>query len=303
MGGYPMGSDRTRRANTLRPKRGHSTGAIVVMLAAMLCLAEDERAEGGASTSPNTNDASLPHLIDVARDELHAARLSNNEIELRLRIVENVATVKAYFPRAYGGRPQTRNPKYWRENDEGDYVPRDKPTESIKDLWRTTSGIRCRKLSTLVMLKSLIDVADSKQLAALDDMLRDKVIPNDLPNDGVGTLFEKPHPKHGEIFQNDEFLPGDQVWFDNPYFEQLSNKLQPKYRGQEGHHVFYIGGGNVMDMYGREAVSIDDFRKSFLEWGSVRIVAEDKALEPKAEDFQIKAVRRVILDRKNKQSD
>jgi signal peptidase I len=238
----------------------------------------------------------------VARDELHAAKFSNNEIQLRLRIVENVATVKAYFPRAYGGRPEKRNPEYWAQNNEGDYIPREKPTESIKDLWRTTSGIRCRKLSTLVMLKSLIDVADSKRLVELNDMLHGKVIPNDLPKDGVGTLFEKPHPKHGEIFRNDEFLPGDEVWFDNPYFEQLSDKLQAKYRGQEGHHVFYIGGGNVMDMYSREPVSIDDFRKSFLEWGSVKIAAEDKVLEPKPEDFQIKAVRRVILDGKNRGS-
>ena len=60
--------------------------------------------------------------------------------------------------------------------------------------------------------------------------------------------------------------------------------------------MFYIGGGNVMDMYSRSPVSIESFRETFLEWGSVKTVAEDEDLEPESEDFQIKAVRRVILE-------
>ena len=243
------------------------------------------------------SSADLARLLDEARDELKAADLPEKEIRLRLKIVENVATVKSYFPHVIGGPPETRNAKYWVENDEGSYVPRGKPTEAIKDLWRTTSGIRCHKLSTLVMLKGLIDVADPKQLAELDEMLRGKVIPNDLPDEGIGTLFEHPEPKEGENFQAEEFLAGDEVWFDNPYFERLSEKVQSRYRGQEGHHVFYIGGGKVMDMYTREPVSIEDFRETFLRWGSVKIVAEKEDREPEAAEFQIKSVRRVIVER------
>lgn len=238
----------------------------------------------------------LTRLLEEARDELKTADLSEKEIRLRLKIVENVATVRSYFPHVIGGPPETRNPQHWVENDEGSYVPRGKPTEAIKDLWRTTSGIRCHKLSTLVMLKGMIDVADAKQLAQLDDILRGKVIPNDLPDEGIGALFERPDPRQGEIFQADELLPGDEVWFDNPYFERLSEKTQSSYRGQEGHHVFYIGGGKVMDMYSREPVSIEDFRETFLHWGSVKIAAEDEDREPEAGDFQIKSVRRVIVD-------
>jgi hypothetical protein len=241
--------------------------------------------------------ADLARLLDDARDELEAVDLSEKEIRLRLKIVENVATVKAYFPHVIGGPPETRNSKHWVENDEGSYVPRGRPTEAIKDLWRTTSGIRCHKLSSLVMLKALVDVADANQLSELDDMLRGKVIPNDLPDEGIGTLFEAPDPRKGEIFQADEFLPGDEVWFDNPYFERLSGKIQSRYRGQEGHHVFYVGGGKVMDMYTREPVSIDDFRETFLEWGSVKLAAEKEDREPEADDFQIKAVRRVVVKR------
>ncbi|MFN6107287.1 MAG: hypothetical protein ACK5EA_22930 [Planctomycetaceae bacterium] len=217
--------------------------------------------------------ADLARLLDEAGQELKAADLSQKEIRIRLKIVTNVATVKSYYPHVIGGPPETRNSNYWVENDEGSYVALGRPTAAIRDLWRTTSGIRCRKLSALVMLKSLIDVLDSKRLSELDDMLRDKVIPNDLPDDGIGTLFTKLDPKDGEVFQQEELLPDDEVWFDNPYFERLSEELQDQYRGQEGHHVFYVGGGKVMDMYSREPVPIEEFRDTFLRWGSVTTVA------------------------------
>ena len=52
-----------------------------------------------------------------------------------------------------------------------------------------------------------------------------------------------------------------------------------------------------MDMYSRKPLSVENFRKTFLRWKSVRIVAEQEQREPKAKDFQIKAVRRVIVDK------
>ena len=237
----------------------------------------------------------LKRLLKNARDELQVAKLPAKEIRLRLKIVESVATVKSYFPHADGGLPETRNAKYWTQDDDGCFIPRDKATEAIKDLWLTTSGIRCRKLSSIVMLKGLIDVADAKRLAELDDMLRRKVIPNDLPDDGIGTLFEQPSPKHGETFQVGEFLAGDEIWFENPYFDRLNDELQSRCRGQEGHHVFYVGGGQVMDMYGREPIAIEAFRRSFLRWRSVKEVASKEGHEPTANEFQVKSVRRVIL--------
>jgi hypothetical protein len=265
-----------------------------VVLLTMLVLLANVRAT--QSSGPDRRSARIARLLDSARKELQAAGVSEKEMELRLKIVENAATVKAYYPHADGGRPETRNSKYWAENDEGSYVPRDNPTESIKDLWQTTSGIRCRKLSALVMIKAIIDVSDAKQLARLNVLMRDKVIPNELPNDGLGTVFEQLRAKHGNIFQNNEFLPGDEVWFDNPYFEQLSRKQQSKYRGQEGHHVFYVGNDQVMDMYSREPTKIEEFRLTFLDWGSVKTVAKNENRQPKADDFQIKAVRRAIRD-------
>jgi len=91
-------------------------------------------------------------------------------------------------------------------------------------------------------------------------------------------------------------LPGDEVWFENPYFGRLSGKQQSKYRGQEGHHVFCVGGGQVMDMYTREPMTIKDFRGTFLEWGSVKTVAKSEKHQPNTDEFQIKKVRRAIRD-------
>ena len=268
----------------MRKRSASSSVAVVCVTAALLFC---------RSGWPQERTSAFLH---AAREELRAAGLSEKEIQVRLKIVENVGTVKAYYPHADGGRPETRNSKYWKLNKEGSYVPRGSPTQAIRDLWRTESGIRCTKLSTLVMLKAVIDLADEKRLAELDDTLRGKVIPDELPKKGIGTFFNKPKPKKGEIFQTAELLPGDEVWFENPYFERLSRELQRRYVGQEGHHVFYIGGGKVMDMYDREPISVDNFRKTFLRWKSVRIAAEEEHRQPKSAEFQIKAVRRVIVD-------
>jgi hypothetical protein len=244
------------------------------------------------SSGQASND--LTGILKNARQELRGAKVLEKETELRLKIIENVAKLKAYYP-AVGGRPEYRNPRYWKLNAEDSYVPRGDATEAIRDLWRTKCGIRCTKLSTLVMLKAMIDVADAQQLGNLNRMLQGKAIPDDLPKRGVGTIFEKPKPKNGGIFQAAELLPGDEVWFENPYFRLLSRQQQPRFYGQEGHHVFYIGDNKVMDMYSRESVSIPDFRKTFLRWKSVKIAAEQEQREPKTSGFQIKAIRRVIL--------
>lgn len=274
-----------------------SASAIVGVLGLSIFVSANSYGQEKKSSEADMGSTELARLLASARKELQTARIAEDEIELRLKVVENAATVKSYYPHADGGRPETRNSKYWTQDDDGSYVPRDRATDAIKDLWHTTSGIRCRKLSALVMIKAIIDVSDAKQLGQLDELMHDKVIPNELHSDGVGTLFEQPRPKRGGIFQREELLPGDEVWFDNPYFERLSQRQQSKYRGQEGHHVFYVGRDQVMDMYNREPMKIEDFRHTFLKWGSVKTVADDEERRAKADEFQIKSVRRVIVNR------
>jgi hypothetical protein len=56
-------------------------------------------------------------------------------------------------------------------------------------------------------------------------------------------------------------------------------------------------GMKVMNTYARDPLTIEDFRKTFLHWKSVKIAAEQEHRDPKPADFQIKAVRRVIADK------
>ncbi|MFO1063185.1 MAG: hypothetical protein U0892_04870 [Pirellulales bacterium] len=266
-------------------------------IAVFICLTylfglPDARAQ---QSQPDMGSQRLVQLVEQARRELTAIGLSQPEIALRLKIIENVATVKVYYPHADGGRPEYRNPKLWEENEEGSYVPKKNPERAINDLWKTTSGVRCRKLSALILIKSIYDVSDAKRKGEMNELLVGKVIPNDLDNDGAGTFYVQPDAKNGDAFLTGELSAGDEVWFENPYFDRLSERNQSRYRGQEGHHVFYVGGGRVMDMYEREPHDVEEFRTSFLKWRSVRTVAEDDNVTPTADDFQIKSVRRAIL--------
>ena len=254
---------------------------------------ESARGQDRPTHAYSMEKTELKRLIQEAKEELKKAKLSNQETQLRLAIVRNVATVKAYFPHVIGGPPEYRNEKHWVENDDGFFIPNGSPSEAIKNLWVTISGVRCHKLSSLVMFKGLIDVSNRQQIAKLDAILKDRVIPSDLDDEGVGLFFDEPEPKNGETFQAGEFLAGDEVWFDNPYFDRLEPKEQSRYRGQEGHHVFYVGCGKLMDMYDRTPIDIEEFRESFLSWASVNIVANREKRQPVASDFQIKEVRRV----------
>lgn len=84
------------------PMRNLSTsycGAAVTATTLLLC-------RSGWAQEP------IARLLDVAREELRGAGVSEKEIRVRLKIVEDVATVKAYYPHADGGRPERRNPRY-----------------------------------------------------------------------------------------------------------------------------------------------------------------------------------------------
>jgi hypothetical protein len=56
----------------------------------------------------------------------------------------------------------------------------------------------------------------------------------------------------GAVGYNDiDLLPGDEIWFRNPYYFDLSEDEQEKYPGEQGSNVFYIGDGKVVSVYGR----------------------------------------------------
>ena len=55
-------------------------------------------------------------------------------------------------------------------------------------------------------------------------MLEGKVIPNELPRQRDRDAVRKTGCQDREIFQTEELLPGDEVWFENPYFSTFGRR-------------------------------------------------------------------------------
>jgi hypothetical protein len=93
------------------------------------------------------------------------------------------------------------------------------------------------------MVKANIDLAegDGETLAALSEAIGPAL------GDMFWTRYENPRfALNG--FQSFELLPGDEVWFDNPYWD-LAAMWGRNYGGEEGSNVFYIGDGKIMNLY------------------------------------------------------
>jgi|GEM_PF-5952270 len=248
-------------------------------------------------TDPSGLEKLTKEMVDQAREEMRAKGLGDSEIQFRLKILENVHRGKTYFPdRRNKDLPERRNPEFWKETADG-YVPKGRPTDSINDLWKSKNGIQCNKYSALITIKANIDMADEKRRKELDDLFRDKVIPNDLKKGGFGTFFTDPKPKNGDTFEPGELLPGDQIWFENPRFEKLTPEAQKKsrYMGEQGSNLYYLGDGKVIGIYGAHKVStIDEYRQGMLGWSSVQDWNKFRDPDATKDDFQIKSCRRAI---------
>lgn len=146
------------------------------------------------------------------------------------------------------------------------------------------------------MLKSHLDVADADRLKELNRMFKDKVLPNDLESEGNGVFYENLTPKNGDTFGVDELLPGDQIWFENPYFERLKPERQDDedFTGEQGSNIFYAGNGKVISIYGGNVMSLDAYRRGMLQWATVSQWNKYRDPDASKDDFQIKSVRRPI---------
>ena len=252
-------------------------------------------------------------------EELVNAGLSEHEILVRMGMLQNVAHGKTYFP---GGKlPEIRNSNCWRENSEGNFVPKVRPTEAIRDLWRTRNGIQCYQYSSLIMLKTLIDLADENQLRELDRLLENKAIPGDLSASERDTLFaDVPPPKNGTYYDESDLLPGDQIWFDNPYYAEgmdllinqarndavkanktpdevakAMERAEEKTKGEQGSNVFYVGNGKVIGIYTRRVMSMDQYRSGMLAWESVKAVRHQPDSTVALSAFKVRGLRRIAF--------
>ena len=245
--------------------------------------------------------------IARAKEILEAAHLSNAEVRLRLAII------KAVFSSVVVGIGDVRNPEYWEERgDDGPFIPKHGkfPTDAIKDIWHFPGGrVYCQKYSALILIKGYIDLAEeakaaghasgARVLGALNTLFMGKQIPNELPHAGEGIFFTRLTKNTGPGFAPSELLPGDQVWFKNPYYHSMSPTTpggDPPSAGEEGSNVFYIGDGMVVSIYSKQVKSIAQYQAGMMGWSTVTDTAwlSARSLHPTASDFQIRAVRRPL---------
>jgi len=131
----------------------------------------------------------------------------------------------------------------------------------------------------------LKDDKDNKYGKGILDYFNRDMKGKDIPGDITKQAYWKLEEKESG-YTKDDLLPGDQVWFYNPYYYKLTEKEKEnsKYRGDQGSNVFYIGDGNVVEIYGKHRVfTIEDYQKHLAGWNSVKRFTKNA----KASDFPI----------------
>jgi hypothetical protein len=214
-------------------------------------------------------------ILARARAILRDAEISEGERQVRLQVVR--ATLTGTVIRPSDESPEMRNPAYWAlVHDCYVVAPGVAPVEAIADLWIPHGAdgvpvprIRCLKYTSLVLIQGLIqhfrDTGREDGLHALNQLIGRKVVPQELPNRGDGILWRR-------HFDAANLLPGDQVWFDNPFFDRGRGLFQQRFQqdalregkspeaaltesqdraaavtaGEEGSNAFYLGGGDFI---------------------------------------------------------
>jgi RHS repeat-associated protein len=246
--------------------------------------------EVSRAVDPRGLEKVTPKRVAGSREEMDKAKLSDAEIRLRLKILENAYFGKVGFPNS--SKSEHRNPEFWQLR--GSYVPIGDPVAAINDLWQyDKSKIQCNKYSKLIIIKSYIDLADASGRKKITDALRGKIIPNDLPRGGRGLIFDY---AGSEDFQPTDLLPGDQIWFQNPYWRRLTDaqKEDDRYLGEQGSNIFYFGNGYVLPIYGgQEIYTIDQYRRRII---SAFNCVTDLNPNARPEEFKIRSRYRPLVN-------
>lgn len=232
------------------------------------CLPSSTTAPPLAAGLPLT--AGLLAILARAREILQQAPLSDGERQVRLQVVK--ATLTGTVIRPSEDSPEMRNPAFWTLVDDR-FVPAEgvAAVDAIADLWVVHHGdgvpvprIRCLKYTSLILIQGFIqhfqETGHAAGLTAINELIGHGVIPQDLPNRGDNILWHR-------HLSGDHLLPGDQVWFDNPFFDRGRALFQQRFyqealrsgltpadalatarqkaeditAGEEGSNVFYLG--------------------------------------------------------------
>lgn len=208
----------------------------------------------------------------LARSEVILGQQPISEGERRVRLEVIQAALTGTVIRPSDDSPEMRNPAYWLlMHDRFVLAPGVSPVDAIEDLWVLHGGdgipvprIRCLKYTTLILIKGIIQylraTKNNKGIQALNEFIGRKVIPEELPNKGYDILWKR-------HFDVGCLLPGDQVWFDNPFFDRGRDLFRERFQqealnagktedeaiswarirakamtaGEEGSNAFYVG--------------------------------------------------------------
>src|SRR5262249_29467646 len=166
--------------------------------------------------------------------------------------------------------------------------------------------IWCNPLSRIFPIKANIDLAgnDPATLAELDNVLKTFWTTkgkNPFLRDGPG------EPKDNRKgFQKDELLPGDQIWFENPYARLISDAEWDArgFQGEEGSNVFYLGDGKIINIYKSHPIkTIEEKQRSMMggsAWLSVDYAVAEQQKDPKACEKMIQDLDREYKDQYRK---
>jgi len=245
-------------------------------------------------------------VLSRAREILKKTVLNEAEREVRLQVVK--ATLTGTVIRPDDDYPEMRNPRHWTlSNDTFVVAAASTPVEAIADLWAVHENdgvpiprIRCFKYTTLLLIQGYIqyfrETSNTAGLAALNRLIGHRAIPQGLPNCGDDLLWRR-------RLGGGNLLPGDQVWFENPFFESGRELIQQEMyqqairegkspdaadassrastaaliAGEEGSNVFFLGD----DKYIRGASSLSRLcRDSFQRRESPAVTAHEQVLTP-----------------------
>src|SRR5262245_41338876 len=250
--------------------------------------------------------ANVDEELSKARDELsHAVKgrhpsgrkITPEQVALRLLLLESIRDSAFKLPNRRRGRPEF-------------------PLETLQSaadyqlLWSRSAPpdicVWCNPLSRIFPIKANIDLAgnDPAKLAELDKVLKTFWTAkgkNPFLRDGPG------EPKdNSKGFQKNELLPGDQIWFENPYAKLISDAEWEArgFRGEEGSNVFYLGGGKIINIYRSHAIkTIEEKQTSMMggsDWPSVDYAVAEQKKNPKAYEKMIEELDRKYKDQYTK---
>jgi hypothetical protein len=164
----------------------------------------------------------------------------------------------------------------------------------------------CNPLSRIFPIKANIDLVgnDPAKLVKLD-----KVLKSFWTSKGKNPFLSDVPAEPKDIckgFQKHELLPGDQIWFENPYAKLINDAEWDArgFRGEEGSNVFYLGDGKVINIYRSHPIkSIEEKQRSMMggsDWSSVDYVVAEQEKDPKAYEQMIQDLDRKYRDQYTK---